>query len=317
MSIQVARILINQIKNGVYRPGEKLESVRTIAERLGVGRQIVLSAFEILSKDNYICCSVGRGGSYVSPDLKTGLFYRLGFYINRNNPAMYGAMINSIYEAALRRGWQLLVGSNFEEKSEISDWMDAKKDIDGVIITGVINESVLKSFKDFCLPYLLFGNYGLSHIHPQAGCDFHSVLKAPLTKALKKNKIKNLTAFVGPKDIFNEHEAASAITGIASSCGVECSVVFSSDGGFLDVCKVMKHSHPQAFFFLGEHCIAWRKYMMNNPDMKSRPLVIVNKRWTAIIEKKFYDEALALDFNMEASVVDKIIELIKRKGDKS
>lgn len=316
MSIQVARLLINEIKTGVYSPGQKMESIRTLAERLGVGRQIVLSAFETLAKHNYICCAVGRAGSFVNPALKPGLYYRMGLFLNRNNPTRYGLLINSVFEAASRNGWQVVLGYNFEENIELVDWVKSKKDIDGVIITGIVDEYVLKGFKELCVPYLVLGNYDLAPVHPQIGVNFYPIIKDTLSDILKENNIRNLTAVLGPEIQRNERELASAVQKVCFENGIEdedFTVVHSNDGGFLDVCRIMKDKKPGAFFFWGEHARAWAKYQENNEISDGRPLIIVNKKWTNIIDKKYYDIAFEMDIDIENTAVDRMISIIEGK----
>jgi len=314
MSVQVARLLINEIKSGVYSPGQKMDSIRTIAKRLGVGRQTVLSAFEILVNCNYICCAVGRGGSFVNPELQPGFFYRIGFFLNRNNPMRYGQMINAVFEAATRRGWQTVLGCNFEEDIELSDWIKSKKDLDGVIITGVVDDDVLKCFKNLRMPYLLLGNYDLEPTHPQVGVDFYLLLKDKLSLALKKKKIKNICALLGPRILRNEREVGNAIEMICAENeikGANFSVIYSNDGGFMDISGIMKARRPEALFLIGEHALAWAKYQeAQGINAADRPLIIVSKAWAEIIGKKFYDIAFDTYSGIENSAVECLIKTI-------
>ena len=81
-SQEMARVLIRKIRNGEYAPGDRLESIRTLAERYGVGRQVISSAFSLMAKQNYIY-TVHGSGTYVNAKLKVGLYYRLGWFTNQ------------------------------------------------------------------------------------------------------------------------------------------------------------------------------------------------------------------------------------------
>ncbi|OGV55618.1 MAG: hypothetical protein A2X49_02615 [Lentisphaerae bacterium GWF2_52_8] len=98
----VANDIIRKIHDGVYLPGEKLEGVRTLAARYKKGRQIILSAFNELSRRGFVY-SEARRGVFVNSLLVTGRFYRLGFFFFYDNPAGSGMMINSVFKEALAR----------------------------------------------------------------------------------------------------------------------------------------------------------------------------------------------------------------------
>ena len=67
--VRLARTLMQEIHSGKYRGGEKLESIRTLAERYKVGRQVVLSAFELLAKQD-LCSKIHHGNACNLADVR-------------------------------------------------------------------------------------------------------------------------------------------------------------------------------------------------------------------------------------------------------
>lgn len=68
-SRQIADILRNEIENGTLQPGARVYSVRSLADQYGVSIAVIVSAFNILEKQNLIVREGGRG-TFVSRKLK-------------------------------------------------------------------------------------------------------------------------------------------------------------------------------------------------------------------------------------------------------
>ncbi len=67
----IYRQLSDQIRdaalNGTLEPGERLPATRTLADQLGLNRQTVSSAYELLEQEGFIKGQVGRGSFVTSP----------------------------------------------------------------------------------------------------------------------------------------------------------------------------------------------------------------------------------------------------------
>jgi DNA-binding GntR family transcriptional regulator len=59
--LQVADALRSEIASGTLAPGDKLPSIRTLAERFGVAPMTAQSAIDILRSEGLIYTSPGRG----------------------------------------------------------------------------------------------------------------------------------------------------------------------------------------------------------------------------------------------------------------
>ncbi len=312
-SVQIARYLTAEIQSGRLRPGEKMASVRTLAERYGVGRQVIFSAFQILERNNLIRTEVRRG-SIVNPDIAQGRFYRIGLFINRNNPVEYGRMMESMYAAALRRGWLLVMGNNYEQDFELDDWLAEKADLDGIIITGVIEEDTLKGVAASCLPYLLYGSYFIADAHPSVDVLPSSNYLSALTVEIARYKIRRLAVFCGPEYHRIEESRGEAIKQYLQQIGVnrdEDMIYYTEGDGYPELCKLMENSPPDAIFFLGNHSLGWRRYLSHHPHC-NRPRIFITSFWAHILEAGEYDKALRVsaDDDTEERAVARLFELM-------
>lgn len=68
LPVQLAAALRDAIDGGTLRPGEALPPTRSLAERLGVARGVVVAAYEQLGAEGYVLAGQGRG-TVVHPDL--------------------------------------------------------------------------------------------------------------------------------------------------------------------------------------------------------------------------------------------------------
>lgn len=319
-SVQVARYLISEIQSGNLKPGQRLESVRKLAERYGVGRQVVLSAFIILAKQNFICTEVGRG-TFVNPEIRQGYYYRLGYFVNRNNP-LNGETAWKLRGVALRHGWQMILGTNFEEDFELIDWVHRKKDLDGVIISGSVEEETLKDLDKNCIPYVVLGDYKIKEQHPQVKSKFPENSSELMKRLVKQHGLNSMAAFFGPEYLLSEKRVSSAVEQAFKDLGWkpgQGQIIHARDDSYPEISKIMEHNPPEAFFFLGEHCMGWRKYLHFHPEaLENHPLIIIRKDWTRILARKEYD--IIYDFDklndqfIEAAFL-KMMEILQIKTD--
>lgn len=89
-SSQVAEIIRKNIKSGQLKPGSKLQSVRTLADEFNVGRQVILSAFNLLTREKFIHLKA-RQGAFVMDDQirQTGRdIYFFAYGVQKSNKYM-------------------------------------------------------------------------------------------------------------------------------------------------------------------------------------------------------------------------------------
>jgi DNA-binding LacI/PurR family transcriptional regulator len=309
----LAKHLIEEIYSGTYMPGQKMASIRKVAEQYGVGRQVVLSAFEFLAKHNYIYTEVGRG-SFVNPKLSKGKFYRLGFYVNRMNPASMGLTMHELNLTAQKYGYELILGSSFEAESGLADWLNKEKHLDGVIITGIVDNVLLNNMLNFALPYVVIGNYDISEMHPQVTFDIKAKVASELKKILSKLNVKRCAAVVGTSDFRADREVGEGFQLALQKAGLKvipeliCNA--SSDGYREAVFLHESTERPDLIYIHGEHARGFQKYYSTHGD-QNRPIVVVNSRCTSLLDKKFYDYSIGVDMNLKSICTKAIKNVLK------
>ena len=314
--VQLARTLMQEIHSGKYKGGEKLESIRTLAERYKVGRQVVLSAFDLLAKQDLIYTKA-RSGVFVK-EKERPFHYRIGFFKNAINPARSDS-INLLYQIALRYGFHLICGSNFEGDTTLSDFLREKPDLDGVIISGFVHEELLREVSCGCLPYLVMGNSHISEKHPQIRLDYTKTIGPKLFKLVREKNWKSLSIICGPEYVANDYILGDTLKKFFQDSGCDCKVntIYSRTDSYPELTALMKsRTVPDAIYFAGEHCLGFRKYIREvwgGKRKKNSPCIIISSpRWALSLKKGEYDCILSngTNFHYEESVMKRMMELI-------
>ena len=86
-SSQVAKIIRQQILSGQLAPNTKLQSVRSLADKFSVGRQVILSALNILEQEKLVHTKARQGAFVVDRGLNTSGrgIYILAFGVEQGN----------------------------------------------------------------------------------------------------------------------------------------------------------------------------------------------------------------------------------------
>ena len=289
-STLLASFLRNEINSGRYRPGEKLESVRQLAARLGVGRQIALFALGQLVKHGLLVSSARRG-YFVSPEFRPNRFYRIGLLVNDINP-LRSKLHNALYFAALYYGYQLILFNNFENSSSIDELLKNTRDLDGVIITGrQISNRILEPFAKSEMPYVVLGKYDISPRHPSEWFDSFGESLKKLSLFIKKYRFKNITVFVGPNKQSPERYASGIHQNLIAANNPDCSVqtVFARENGYHECREILSAAaKPDLLVFIGEHVLGYRKYMEEHPEIQ-RPAVAISGNWEIAVPSHLFD----------------------------
>ena len=276
----VADYIRDDIRKSNLLPGERLNGVRKLAEKYSVGRQVVLSAFQVLAKDD-ILVTEARKGTYVNPVLETGHYYRLGVFINLTNFVKSMRFIDTLQQKASRKGYQLIVGSNFEEDFTVDEWIGRKR-LDGVIVTGVVDDETVKQLKTTFVPFVIAGNYDIAGDIPQTTIDLPAIINKHLTAVLKSSGIKTLATVAGTLEFRADRECLDGVRKAISNSNLKLREEFiqtSGGDGFLEVARIMEDfsDKPDAFYIHGAHLNGFIKYF-STKNAQSRPILIVNNR---------------------------------------
>ena len=164
--LNIYREIQEKIRNGEYKPGDRIESVRSISERHGFQRGIGLYAMEMLVADG-ILYSIPKSGFYVNPELDIRRYYTIGYFLNNASPMKSGVSIGGVQKTALRHGYRVIFGMNYQQDCTVTNFMQEHPDLDGIVLDGVLDERTVQAASRFHLPYMVLGNHDISPNHPQ------------------------------------------------------------------------------------------------------------------------------------------------------
>jgi DNA-binding LacI/PurR family transcriptional regulator len=323
-SQQVAKVIREQIKGNKIKPGQRLESVRSLAEKFSVGRQVVLSAFDILASEGLIYSHVGRGTfvSGTTGGVVASKNYRIGFFINQsrvetfyNRNVFLGAS-----EKASEAGITMLLAPN-DDGFELKLWAK-RKELDGLLVSGRVGKPLVKMLKQLNIPFVLIGNYDvpadINVIEAYTGNVIHETMNCLWSKF----KYKSAGAILGPADLKASQELAQAIKVSLKELPVECkpeNIVYSEmENGYEEANKIFSNDNaPEVLFVTGEAFPGLARYFFEKSNDKNfkRPIII-----TAIADKynimypELIDVAIYYSAREMGNVgIEKMIQLLDGK----
>lgn len=309
----VSRHLIDEIKSGRYRPGDKLDSVITLSKRLGVGRRVVWAAFAILAKENFVVTERGSG-TYVNPNLTPGKFYRLGLFVNRQNPMRMGPTIAAVYQKSYKTGYQTVLGANFEKEFELSDWLQNEKQLDGVLLAGIVDEQLLKYPFRNKIPYAVIGNYDISPEHPQGTTDIRGNARDAFLPILKQGKYKRLAVIANISELKANRDFTQGIIDAIteSKLTVEKDLICYADAdGYAEMVKLMEIQNPDAIYIHDDLVLGLKKYLdRHDIPPGQRPYILTNSWGADILPPKYYDQKVNIKDGLNQRVEDAMAKLL-------
>jgi DNA-binding transcriptional regulator YhcF (GntR family) len=291
-SSSLIRYLRGEIYAGRYRAGEKLESVRQLAGRFGVGRQVVLYALGQLVKQGVLASSARRG-YFLAEGFQPSRFHRIGFLQNDINP-LRSALDHPLYTAALYFGCQLIPCHNFESDVSAEEALKNIADLDGVILTGRgITDELLAGFSRGKLPYVVLGEYAVSEKYPAAGAIvIRQEDRKSLLRFLKKKHFRRIAVIAGPRTSYSDRRFAEIHAEFLGRNAPDSRVetVYAREDGYPEISRLFAPlaEAPELLFFCGEQCLGYRKFAEEHPGM-SRPEVIVNAGWSVALPPELVD----------------------------
>lgn len=163
-SQEVASRILQEVRSGRLLPGEKLGSIRLLAERFGVGRQVILSATALLSEQSVVITR-SKQGTYINPNLEPGLVRertkRIGFLNWRVGMPGVGAYSLRVYHEVLQRAPGLNCEIFWQSTNDDLDpvqWFTGMR-LDAVLVTGRVDDELVMRLREHSISYLVVGNY--------------------------------------------------------------------------------------------------------------------------------------------------------------
>jgi DNA-binding transcriptional regulator YhcF (GntR family) len=296
--VHLANKIIRKIRNGGYSPGEKLKGMRALAKEYGVSFQVVISAMQQLSYKGFVIPEPKRG-NFINP-AKHGRYYQIGVFVNRYNPSASAHIISQLYREAQRCGYGLMQGSNYDENFSLGRWVARKKEIDGLIVIGVIKDKNLDPLQKGKLPYLVMGNHEISEKHPQLIIPVADNLCKNLYPHLTPFKGKRIAALVGTKASRSDREAMDGIRNAIRKAGGDLDeklLLFAEYGGLKEVTMLMEKFKPDVLYLHGLHR-EYARYCNSHPQLK-RPFLICTPNSIYLRPDEIDDEIEDCDHDSE------------------
>lgn len=297
--------LVTEIKrriyDSVYRPDDKLPSVRELAEEFGVGRQVAHYALQRLAAHDFITMEPKRG-AFVNHYLNTRLHYRLGLAINDNNPVHSGTTISGFFDCASQNMFACELISNYRRKTSIVSLLEEDREYDGLLIGGYVEEKLLTAVRRLRIPYLVFGNYEISPDHPQYTRDWHE-FDTILPGIFRKFSGRKIAAMLGTAEWLADRQCIEKIRNLIHDAGgVNIDrLIKSCEGDGYAECIALMAERPALLYVHGDAFLGYRKYRAKNPD-GHRPYTVINTSSRNFLAgKDICDESVNLNWGEKAS----------------
>lgn len=293
--VRLGERLIRDIHDGKYRPGGRLPAIRKLAEEYGAGRQLIYHALHFLATQNYVYTEPKKG-VFVNPEMSAGRYYQIGLYLQDGNPLGEGEMFPGIMRAARDLNFRVAFGFSYNGRGEsFSDFLKSVPQLDGVLVTGEINNAFLRDVRASRLPYLVMGNYDILPCHPQVRVDIPALTEATLVPVFKPFRNKKIAALVGDASYQADLDIAEGIRRAIRAVNPNVAadqIRHCEADGYPEVVTLMREKRPDVLFIQGPVlCRGYQKLCRLHPELKA-PYTIcntfntLNRQVDAIIDKK-------------------------------
>lgn len=221
-SIQIAGIIRRELVAGNLRPGSKLEGENLLAERFGVGRQVIRSALKLLKKENLVRSARG-GGTYINdyiPSTLSAPKIRIGCVYWRNMLRENSFMLSfqRLLLSAREKGCELYLACEESEEALIG-WARNYK-LDGLLIGGYVDDSLVHALNEADILFLVLGNYKLKGPVNRLEKDvFHNVKNA-MSILLKRYHFTQVSGIFANLSHLGPQQALAGIHSAAEENGL-------------------------------------------------------------------------------------------------
>lgn len=313
--------VICKIRSGLYRPGMKLDSVRTLAARYCQDRGTVLYALNMLACKSYLYSEPKRG-YFVNPNLKPHRSYTIGYFLNGEDPMGKGEVISVLHKGALSRGYRVIAGFNFFDGGTLESFLKNNPVLDGILLDGTVDEkllSILPPASSF--PYMVLGKHDIRPEHPQEERNPEQDFYNALINAFRRFRGKKIAALMGDVHYAEDRECmkgllrALADSGAVSGPELITSSVMSD--GFSQCRRILETHSPDVLFLASSQMGGYRKYM-NIFHPAKRPYVLYTHPVLQPGDEKNFDEYLNTGLSRipnTVSALDRLFRMIDEKAE--
>lgn len=309
--LNICREIKEKIRCGEYQPGDRIESVRSISERHGFQRGIGLYAMEMLVADG-ILYSIPKRGFFVNPGLDTRRYYTIGYFLNDSNPMKAGVCISGVQKTALRHGYRVIFGMNYQQDSTVTHFLQEHPDIDGLVLDGALDERTVQAAKRFHLPYLVLGNHDISPEHPQKRIPVAERFRDAFSPALQKFAGKRAGLLYGSKRYSSNLDAVQGILDAFAENGIRTDenslVECGTANDYANCLHLIRDIKPDLLCMWGDSSDAYR-YTMQVEKNADRPLVIYGAHPFREGDTEIFDIPVSITLLDETAVCEGVEDL--------
>ena len=205
-SREIASRISESISTGRLLPGEKLGSIRGLACRFGVGRQVILSAIGLLG-DSGLVITMAKTGTYVNPALdrrlvkdRTKRIGLLNWRIHKPSPNAFSIrLLQNVLRTAPHHNSEVFWRAEPATFDPVQ-WMTETR-LDALLVTGRVDDALVRALNQAKVTYLVVGNYELQEPANQISMDLVHDTRIVLGALLAKHQFQRLGLAVGPADL--------------------------------------------------------------------------------------------------------------------
>ena len=309
--------IIKKIHDGFYPPGGKLPSIRELAQQYSVSRRVAHYAIGQLAYQNYLYTEP-KSGIFVNPELHPGLFYRIGFLLNEDNPMDCGMVISVISRIASESHFKTVLINNYGLRRDLGDFLKRDNSFDGFLLYGQVTENLAAMVAKFGIPYVVIGNYEISSEHPQCRMNVKDAVAKALEKEFRPFAGKKVAGLMGSMKYQSDRDAIEGLKIAVERAGAVTSdslIASCASDGYEECLRLMRQK-PDALYIRLALRIGYEKYRLRNPD-GHRPFVIYDcgHDLEPPAEREIFDKVItaASDKTVVENAVRQLINMIHKK----
>jgi DNA-binding LacI/PurR family transcriptional regulator len=229
---QLIRLIIKKIAGKKYLPGDKLPSVRELADQFSVSRETAKLALGNLRDRGYVEILPGRG-AYVldsehSPDklIRTGT---LGFVVDIGERISESYDYHMVYDNLLRYVDRQVTGSGFHlmtsyiglsDPSGFKGLKSLAEKVDGLILAGLHSREIYYQLGELCIPVVsVLSNLDLDGVD-DIGIDNRKTYRNA-ARFLLECGCRNLLYVDGPENYYQQEQRYSGCREALKDSGFE------------------------------------------------------------------------------------------------
>ena len=249
---EVAKALIDGIKDGTYKPLGRLPSESELAGKFGASRVTVRQGIKLLEENGLVDRFQGRGTFVVElngdNEPLNGPNHIILLIIDPTKP--HERYIQwAMNESARLSGVGIALTVSFVSSQDLIQGkfpaVLTQDNIGFVLIDGQMNESHIGLTKKLKVPYFVIGNHPIPREIPQVRIDCNSIAINATRFLLNDLKSKNVALFVEPLHLFYTRELVGGYSKVMKESGLPTNIQLCDNDDGSDHIKNMLLSYGE------------------------------------------------------------------------